>query len=66
MEIFGIRILNKLILQGYDINDKDFLYLMMNKTGKYYQRNKDYYHNEGILNNYFKSKNKELKSSTSC
>jgi len=57
LEIFALRILNKLISHGYNVEDKDFLYLMMNKSGKIYQKNRDYYHNEGIRHSYFKAKN---------
>ena len=57
LEIFALRILNKLISHGHNIEDRDFLYLMMNKSGKNYQRNRDYYHNEGIRHSYFKAKN---------
>ena len=57
LEIFALRILNKLISHGHNVEDKDFLYLMMNKSGKIYQRNRDYYHNEGIRHSYFKAKN---------
>ena len=57
LEIFALRLLNKLISHGHDPNDKDFLYLMMSKSGKLYQRNRDYYHNEGIRHSYFKAKN---------
>ena len=57
LEIFALRLLNKLISHGHDPHDKDFLYLMMSKSGKQYQRNRDYYHNEGIRHSYFKAKN---------
>jgi len=57
LEIFALRILNKLISHGHNVEDRDFLYLMMNKSGKIYQRNRDYYHNEGIRHSYFKAKN---------
>ena len=57
LEIFALRLLNKLISHGHDPQDKDFLYLMMSKSGKQYQRNRDYYHNEGIRHSYFKAKN---------
>ena len=57
LEIFALRILNKLISHGHSVEDKDFLYIMLNKSGKIYQRNRDYYHNEGIRYSYFKAKN---------
>ncbi len=57
MEIFAVRVLNKLISHGHDVNDADFLDLMYLKTEKVFQKNKDYYHYEGIRYNTFKTKN---------
>jgi hypothetical protein len=57
MEIFAVRVLNKLISHGHDVNDDDFLDLMYLKTEKVFQKNKDYYHYEGIRYNTFKTKN---------
>jgi hypothetical protein len=56
LEIFAVRILNKLINHGHSAYDSDFLNHMYLKTEKIFQRNKDYYHHEGIRNNMFKSK----------
>lgn len=57
MNIFAIKFIYKMIKQGYDIYSRDFLYRLMNKAGKIYQKNRDYYHNEGICNNYFQMNN---------
>jgi serine/threonine protein kinase len=57
IEIFTLRILNKLIKHGRNVHDSDFLNYMYLKTEKIFQKNKDYYHYEGIRNNMFKSKN---------
>ncbi len=57
IEIFALRILNKLIKHGHDVNDSEFLNHMYLKTEKIFQKNKDYYHYEGIRHNMFKSKN---------
>jgi serine/threonine protein kinase len=54
LDIFGIKILYKLIKRGYDPHDKDFLYNMMTKMIHTYQKNREYYHYEGIRNNYLK------------
>ncbi len=53
MNIFAIKFIYKMIKQGYDPYSKDFLYRLMTKVGKIYQKNRDYYHNEGIRHNYF-------------
>ena len=47
-----------MIKQGYDPYSRDFLYRIMTKAGKIYQKNRDYYHNEGIRNNYFQNDKK--------
>jgi serine/threonine protein kinase len=51
MEIFAIKILYKLIRKGYNPNDKLFLYIMMTKMKKTFQKNSEYYHHEGIRHN---------------
>jgi serine/threonine protein kinase len=56
LEIFAVRVLNKLINHGHSIYDSDFVNLMYLKTEKIFQKNKDYYHHEGIRHNMFKSK----------
>jgi serine/threonine protein kinase len=53
IDIFGIKLLYRLIKRGYNPESKDFLNLMMNKLAKKYQANRNYYHSEGIRNNYF-------------
>ena len=66
LNILAIKILYKLINRGYDPLKKDFLYQMMLKMGKIYQKNRDYYHYEGIRNNSFNfSDNSESSSSSS-
>jgi serine/threonine protein kinase len=60
LEIFAVRVLNKLIKQSRHIDDSDFEYLMNLKTDKIFQKNRDYYHYEGIRNNTFKSKNDSM------
>ncbi len=54
LDILALKIIYKLIKRGYNLDDKDFLYQMMLKSGKLYQKNRDYYHYEGIRSNYFK------------
>ena len=61
MEIFAIKILYKLIKKGYDPNDKLFLYNMMTKIGKTYQKNSEYYHHEGIRHNHLVLKTESSK-----
>ncbi len=66
INILAIKILYKLINRGYDPLKKDFLYQMMLKMGKIYQKNRDYYHYEGIRNNSFNfSDNSESSLSSS-
>jgi len=54
LDILALKIIYKLLKRGYNLDDKDFLYQMMLKSGKLYQKNRDYYHYEGIRSNYFK------------
>jgi serine/threonine protein kinase len=54
LDIIALKIIYKLLKRGHNIDDKDFLYQMMIKSGKLYQKNRDYYHYEGIRTNYFK------------
>ncbi len=54
LDILALKIIYKLLKRGHNIDDKDFLYQMMLKSGKLYQKNRDYYHYEGIRTNYFK------------
>jgi len=64
LNILAIKILYKLINRGYDPLKKDFLYQMMVKMGKIYQKNRDYYHYEGIRNNTFNFDDKAASKST--
>jgi serine/threonine protein kinase len=63
IDIFAIKILYKLIKKGYNPSDKDFLYNMMTKMIHTYQKNREYYHYEGIRNNYLKLEEKSEHSS---
>lgn len=57
LDILALKIIYKLLKRGHNLDDKDFLYQMMLKSGKLYQKNRDYYHYEGIRSNYFKYSN---------
>ncbi len=58
MEIFAVRIISKLI-KKHPNETNNYLDLMLLNTNKIYQKNRDYYHYEGIRNNFFRNKNEK-------
>lgn len=62
LEIFALKAILKLVGRGYNPDDRSFLKKIMSKEGRIYQKNREYYHFEGLRHSYFKGRNEKSTS----